>query len=287
MYGMSRAINDEVFVALASRSTLQSLESQHAITADLVSLAESRQHIKKKKKKHGEGEAPQLFPCLDKLVCTATFDGFVRLLPHLRQLTHLEATIISNGSATSTGSHGFLQRIPACSPHLRILKLRYSTTEETSINPSELVHLAQGLPHVEQLEITGHVRAPELESTHIATIAEALPNLRVLRLAFPCSLTEAALTGLGQRCGGGGMTDCALWGCYDLRNLEGSGVSFPLLRDLVLGELVPPPADGNMDRRAINAARLVKELAPNLDSFDVVAEDSFAALVCACWTGLA
>ena len=52
MYGMSRAVNDHVFVALASRSTLQSLESQHAITADLVPLAESRQYIKKKKK-HG------------------------------------------------------------------------------------------------------------------------------------------------------------------------------------------------------------------------------------------
>ena len=82
------------------------------------------------------------------------------------------------------------------------------------------------------------------------------------------------------------MTDCELWGSYDLQNLEGSGVSFPLLRDLVLEELVPP-AEGNTDRQATNAARLVKELAPNLDSFDVVAEDSFAALVCTCWTGLA
>ncbi|KAI5865200.1 hypothetical protein GGS23DRAFT_558134 [Durotheca rogersii] len=172
---------------------------------------------------------------------------------------------------------------PASSPHLRILKLKYSVTEQASISPRELIHLAQGLPHAQQLEISGHVQALELESNHMATIAEALPNLRILHLAFECSLTEAALIELGQKCGSE-MTDCELWGSYALQNLEGSGVSFPLLLDLVLGKLVPP-ASGNTDSQAANAARLVKELAPSLSFFDVVAEDSFATLVDTYWRG--
>ncbi|KAI0846944.1 hypothetical protein F5Y00DRAFT_263966 [Daldinia vernicosa] len=274
MYGMDRVANDDVFVALATRSDLQSLQSQHTITAELISLAE-RQQINQ----HGEA---RLFPRLEKLVCTATFDGFVRLLPHLRQLAHLEATIISDG-ANSTGSHTLLQAIPASSPHLRILKLECSVMEQVFISPSELVHLAQGLPHLQQLEISGRVRAPDLESDHMSLISEALPDLKILHLAFECSLTEAALIELGRNCGSH-MADCELWGSYALQNLEGSGVFFPVLRDLVLGRLVPP-ASGNANSQAVNAARLMKELAPNLNSFDVVTEDSFSTLVYECWTG--
>ncbi|KAI1655465.1 hypothetical protein F4813DRAFT_391601 [Daldinia decipiens] len=276
MYGMDRVVNDDVFVALSTRSDLQSFQFQHTITAELVSSAESQQG-----NQHGEA---QLFPSLDKLVCTATFDGFVRLPPHLRQLTHLEATIMSNGP-TSTGSHTFLEVIPASSPHLRILKLEYSTTEQALISPGELVHLVQGLPHVQQLEILGHVRAPELESDYMSPITEALPDLRILHLAFECSLTEAALIELGRKCGSR-MTDCELWGSYDLQNLEGSGVFFPVLQDLVLGKLMPPASD-NTDSQAANAARLVKEMAPNLSSFAVLTEDSFATLVDTYWAGLA
>lgn len=275
MYGMDQVATDEVFVALATRPSLQSLQFQQTINGDLISLAESQQT-----NQHDEA---QLFPCLDKLVCRATFGGLVRLLPYLRQVTHLEATIVSDGH-TSTGSDTLLEAIPASSPHLCILKLEYSGVRPVPVSPSGLVHLAQGLPHIQQLEISGQVRAPELQDHHMSKIVEALPDLRILHLAFECSLTEAALIELGHE-RGSSMTDCELWGSYALRNLRGSDVSFPVLRDLVLGKLVPP-AFGDTKSEAASAARVVKGLAPNLTSFDVVTGDAFASLVDTCWAEL-
>jgi hypothetical protein len=41
---MDRVVNDDVFVALATRPGLQSLEFQKVITAELVPITESRQN---------------------------------------------------------------------------------------------------------------------------------------------------------------------------------------------------------------------------------------------------
>jgi hypothetical protein len=80
-WGMDRVVNDDVFVALATRPDLQLLEIRKAITVELISIAESRQN-----QNHGE----RLFPQLRKLVCTGKIDGYFRLLPHLTQITHLD-----------------------------------------------------------------------------------------------------------------------------------------------------------------------------------------------------
>jgi hypothetical protein len=122
---MDRAVNDDIFVALATRLDLQSLEFQKAITAELVSLAKSRQYQNYGKR--------QLFPQLRKLVCTGEADGFFSLLPHLTQLTHLETTLL--GSHVSfVETSGSLLDIAADCPNLQFLNLEYTTAEDIYIS---------------------------------------------------------------------------------------------------------------------------------------------------------
>jgi hypothetical protein len=76
MFGIGRAVNNGVFVALATWPDLQSLEFQKVITAELVSIAnKSRQN-----QNYGER---QLFPQLRKPVCTGEIDGLFSFQPHL------------------------------------------------------------------------------------------------------------------------------------------------------------------------------------------------------------
>ena len=182
MYGMDKVVNDDVFVALATRPDLQSLEFQMAVTPELVSLAKSRRN-----RNCGGG---QLFPQLRKLVWIGDIDGLVSFLPHLTQLTHLEATILGS-HISSVETPGSLSDIATYCPKLQVLELRYTTAEDIDfelvklsttaedidISPDELVELAQRSQHLEHMEISGdHVRAPGLETVHIAKIVEALPT---------------------------------------------------------------------------------------------------------------
>jgi hypothetical protein len=254
MYGMDRVVNDDVFVALATRPNLQILEFQNVVTAELMSIAKSRQN-----QNHGKR---QLFPQLRKLVCTGEIDGLISLLPHLTQLTHLETTILDSRVHIS-----LLPEIATYCPNLQFLQLEYSTAQDISLSPDELIELSQALPHLEHLQISGdHISAPGLENVHISKIAEALPSLKVLELEFQCALTEAALVEVGKGCGGA-LTRCQLWGSYNLSNLEESDISFPLLQELILGKLVSSASPENAARQAENIDRLLKRVAPNLEYF--------------------
>jgi hypothetical protein len=281
MYGMDKVVNDDVFVALATRPDLQSLEFQMAVTPELVSLAKSRRN-----RNCGGG---QLFPQLRKLIWIGDIDGLFSFLPHLTQLTHLEATILGR-HISYVKTPGSLSDIATYCPKLQVLELRYATAEDLDfelvkpsttaedidISPDELVELAQRSQHLEHMEISGdHVRAPGLETVHIAKIVEALPSLRVLVLEFQCALTEAALVEVGKGCGKT-LTECGLWGSYNLSNLEKSGISFPLLRDLVLEKVVSSATPDSTANEAANNARLLKRVAPNLESFIIIVRDSFA-----------
>jgi hypothetical protein len=266
MFGMGRAVSDDVFVALATRPDLQSLDFQKPITAELVSLAKSPQN-----QNYGERK---LFPQLRKLVCTGDVDGLFGLLPHLTQLTHLETTILGSHASSVEASTGPLPVIATYCPNLQFLKLEYTIAEDIDISPDELVELTQGSQHLEHLQISGyHVRAPGLEAVHIAKIAEALPSLKVLVLAFHCALTEAALVEVGKSCGQT-LTKCELWGSYNISNLEESDISFPLLQELVLGTVVSPDAPDSTANETADNARLLMRIAPNLESFDIMDEDS-------------
>ena len=94
-------------------------------------------------------------------------------------------------------------------------------------------------------------------------------------LAFQCALTEAALVEVGKGCGKT-LTECGLWGSYNLSKLEKSGISFPLLRDLVLEKVVSSATPDSTANEAENNARLLKRVAPNLESFVIIVKDSFA-----------
>jgi hypothetical protein len=109
---MDRVVNDDIFVALATRPDLQSLEFQKAITAELVSFAKSRQYQNYGKR--------QLFPQLRKLVCTGEVDGLFSLLPHLTQLTHLETTLLGS-HVSSVETSGSLLDIATYCPNLQFL----------------------------------------------------------------------------------------------------------------------------------------------------------------------
>ena len=262
---MDRVVNDDVFVALATGPDLQLLEIRKVITVELISLAKSRQN-----QNHGR-DCFSDFPQLRKLVCTGEIDGLFSLLPHLTQLTHLEGSHVS-----SNNIHCPLQDIATYCPNLKFLQLEYTTARDIYISPDELVELSQALPDLEHLQISGdHVRAPGLETVHIAKIAEALPSLKVFGLEFQCALTEAALVEVGKGCGRM-LTKCQLGGSYNLSNLEESDISFPLLRELMLGKLDSPDSTA---REAENIARLLKSVAPNLECFEVMVEDSISTIV--------
>lgn len=70
------------------------------------------------------------------------------------------------------------------------------------ISPNEPLELAQGLQHLENMQILGdNARALGLGTGHIGKIFEALPNLKVLVLEFQCALMEATLIEVGKHCG--------------------------------------------------------------------------------------
>jgi hypothetical protein len=270
MYGMDRVVTDDVFVALATRPDLQLLEFRKVITAELMSIAKSRQN-----RNYGER---QLFPQLRKLVCTGEIDGLLSLLPHLTQLTQLETTILGS-HVSSVEISCPLSDIATYCPNLQFLRLEYTPAQAVYISPDELVELSQSLPHLEHLQILGdHVRSPGLETVHIAKIAEALPSLKVLWLEFQCTLTEAALVEVGKGCGRT-LIRCQLLGSYNLSNLEDSDILFPLLQELVLGKVVSSASPDSIAREAENITRLLKRVAPNLKCFDVMVEDPISTIV--------
>jgi hypothetical protein len=274
-----RLVNNDVFVALATRPDLQSLEFQTQITAALVSLARSRLNPNFGQRK--------LFPQLRKLVCVGDVHGLSDLLPHLTQLTHLEATVVDShvSSVETLGSRSFpLLDIATYCPNLQVLNLD-NCKNDIDISPDELVELAQSSRHLlEHIEISGNwaqVRAPRFETVHIAKIAEALPSLKVLVLAFChrdwCAVTEAALVEVAKHCGRT-LTKCELPGSYNLSNLEESDISFPLLTDLCLEKVVSsttPDSSELLKAAAANNARFLKRVAPNLEYITVMANDSF------------
>jgi hypothetical protein len=273
MYGMDRVVTDDVFAALATRPDLQLLESEKVITAELMSIANSR--------RNQSYSDEQLFPQLHKLVCTGEIDGLVSLLSHLTQLTYLETTILGS-HVSSVEIRCLLPEIATYCPKLQFLQLEYtaaSSAQDISLSSDELVGLSQALPRLEHLQISGdHVRAPGLETVHIAKIAEALPNLKVLVLDFKYALTEDALIEVGKGCGRT-LTQCQLWGSYNLSNLEGNDISFPLLQDLTLGKLVSSVSPDSTAREAEKITRLLKRVAPNLEYLDVRVEDPISMMI--------
>jgi hypothetical protein len=167
---MDRVINDDVFVALATRPDLQFLEIRKVITIELISLAKNRQN-----QNHGRG---LLFPQLQKLVCTGEIDGLFSLLPHLTQLTHLDITI-QDSHVCFVDIHCPLLDIATFCLNLQFLQLDSFTARKMYISPDELVEFSQALPHLEHLEIE-HVRAPGLiKFGHLFKIAESIKDLRL------------------------------------------------------------------------------------------------------------
>lgn len=272
---MDRVVTDDVFVALATRSSLVSLGLHKVLTAKLISFAERHQKDVDPPTEQQRGERT-LFPRLQHLVCTAEAEGLVSLLPHLSQLTSLDTKVVNNHTS-DTATEGSLSLLPASCPNLQILKMEYTASGATDVSSDELVMLAQKLQHLQHLHLHGkNVRANELGNAHIAKIVEALPSLKVFQLALQCALTEVALTEVGKSCGRT-LVACELWGRYNLSRLEGNGTLFPALEELVLGEIVSSaPPD--------QTARLLKRFAPNLTSFESISEESFAQAVERSWT---
>ncbi|KAI0836226.1 hypothetical protein F5Y06DRAFT_112358 [Hypoxylon sp. FL0890] len=270
IYGMGRVITDSVFIALATKSDLETLELQKRITADLVSKAVNQQAR--------SGAEGRLFPRLSKLACVAQSDGIAALLPHLSQLNSLDV-VIERGDAPSNEVENLLQDISTYCPNLRAMALECMAAESVYISPQSLVQLAQKLNQLEKLCISGeNMAVEEFDTSHFASMAKALPRLETLRLLFNCRLTEAALVEAAKSCEA--LTVLEIWGTYDLRNLGEIEVSFPRLKTLELGQLVPPPVPADaVATEAAGTAKLLKRIAPSLEQFNIASADPFGKMV--------
>ncbi|KAI1101128.1 hypothetical protein F4804DRAFT_21741 [Jackrogersella minutella] len=271
IYGMDRAITDSVFVALAVKPGIETLQFQLPITADLVSKAVDEQTR--------AGAQDQLFPQLRKVVCVGEPDGLLMLLPHFPQLTYLEASVMHSNDP-SADVRDLLPDINANCLNLCTLKLEYLGEDSVHISSQTLVELAQGLGKLEELDISGdNIFTEGFDDSHFSRIVQVLPRLKVLQLSFTCDLTEASLVEAAKNCGMS-LIDLEIGGSYDLQKLTKAGLRFPELQSLELGKLVPPsvPA-GALATEAVGIARLLRDIAPNLEEFDVMSANSFSDMV--------
>ncbi|KAI1084545.1 hypothetical protein F5B20DRAFT_522096 [Whalleya microplaca] len=276
MFGMNRVVTDSVFIALATRPDLESLECQKPMTANLISEAIEQT-------RHSDGKT--LFPQLQKLVCVGEFDGLIGLLPYLPQLIHLEARI-TRGSFLLGDVQEIVPDIGTYCPNLRVLSLEYTSPEEGYVSSPALVKLAQGHRQLERLEISGeHIEVDGFGTSEFASIVQALPCLNTLRLAFKCDWTEEALVEASQGCGTT-LVECELRGSYDLLKLEERNIAFPQLRSLELEKLTSTSgAADELVTKAATITQLLKRIAPKLEYFNVKSGDSFADLVEENWKG--
>jgi hypothetical protein len=203
MCGMDRVVNDDVFVALATRPDLSIPEGDHR-----------KAYVRCHELTNQNSSERQPFPQLRQLVCTEEINGLLNLLPHLTQLTRLETTILGAMSLPLKSIVLFWTLVATYCSNLQFLQLEYTAAQDVYLSSYELVKLSQALPRLGHLKISGdHVRAPGIETVHIAKIAEALPRLG---LEFQCALT---LIEVRKGCGRS-LTQCRLWGSHNLSNLE-------------------------------------------------------------------
>ncbi|OTA65761.1 hypothetical protein K449DRAFT_391722 [Hypoxylon sp. EC38] len=268
--GMDRVITGSVFIALATRSDLETLELRKTITADLISKAIDQQAR--------SGADGRLFARLRRLTCAAQCDGFIALLPHLSQLDSLEVLIERSGAPSNEMDYLLLGMNSHCF-NLRHLALEHLVPEGGHISPQPLVDLTQKLNQLEKLCISiENTEVDEFDTSHFASMVKALPHLKTLRLLFKCRLTEAALVEAAKSCDS--LTRLKIWGSYNLQNLGKAEVSFPRLKALELGYLVLPAVPtGAMATEAANAAGLLKRIAPSLEEFDVMFPNTFSKMV--------
>ncbi|KAI0845373.1 hypothetical protein F5Y00DRAFT_170074 [Daldinia vernicosa] len=274
MYGMSRAINDSVIIALATKPGLEILEFQELITTELalrIVAERSRNDAEEK-----------LLPEFREFICVAEPGGLTSILPYLSKLTRLEANIVYEGFPLATIQDRVIHNIASQCIHLHTLKLEYRAIEGQHIHiPSDgLAKLAQRLSKLEELSISGNgVEAPEFGDPQFASIIQAQPRLKVLHLRFTCYLTESSLAEAAKY-GGTRLEELELNGTYSLLNLVSSDVLFPQLLSLELGQLAPLPlTDDAIAREAANIARLLKKIAPRLQYFDVMSGNTVSDMV--------
>ncbi|KAI0118023.1 hypothetical protein F4776DRAFT_262046 [Hypoxylon sp. NC0597] len=267
---MDRVITDSVFIALATRPDLETLELGKTITADLVSKAIDQQAR--------NGADGRLFARLRKLACSIQSDGFTTLLPHLSQLNSLDVLIEPSDAPSNEMNHLLLEISTYCS-NLMDLALENLALEGAYISPLSLVELAQKLSSLENLCISNEkMETEEFDTSHFASMVKALSHLKTLRLLFKCRLTEAALVDAAKSCET--LARLEIWGSYNLRNLGNTEVSFPELKALELGHLVPPSVlTDAMATEAANAAGFLKRIAPSLEEFDVIFPNPFSEMV--------
>ncbi|KAI8965494.1 hypothetical protein F5Y11DRAFT_312483 [Daldinia sp. FL1419] len=275
MYGMNRAINESVIVALVTKPGLEILEFREPITADLAS------RIITERSRHGADGTP--LPQLRELICVAEPGGLANLLPHLSNLTRLEATIVYEGSPSAEVQDCVIHGIGAHCVSLRTLKLEYKAAEGHRIHiPSEaLVKLPQGLNKLEGLSISGNgIEAPGFGDRQFADLMQARPNLKILHLRFTCDLTESALIEVAKSCGTI-LAELELEGTYNLLNLRESNVLFPQLASIELGELASSSsvADDAIATEAADIAQLLRKVAPKLEYFDVISGNPISDMV--------
>lgn len=274
---MGTAANTQVFFAAAASSSLESFYYNSLITEGIVSRA-----------------FDQLvntvriipFPELKRLKCVAEWNSLPSLLRYLQRLSELEVTC-THAVAGLLSMAGF----GTFCPSLWVLKLNFTSTEEP-FEMSELVKLVdRSLVILEVLEIGGmKLNVEGFKNSYFAELLGHIPRLRFLTLAWAPTqeLTEFALVETAKR-RGKALEHFEFWGPVDMRRLEKSGVSFPLMKSLVIGSMVSPFDTEFKDEMAAEAAyvvRLLRRIAPMLTKLNMVDGAEFDALVEEGWEKL-
>ena len=215
------SIHDDVYVHLASRPNLTSLETNHTITLGLINQM--------------QGAVQQPFPELVHLKCHSESKAISQLSRHLTELTKIDLILVD-------AAENMVFDICSCTRlvSLELYFLHNSHFDAKSHFPPEsLLALADSCSHLQNFSVTHAIADPmyghgitDINDDVIQKFVALLPGLSRFRLQIQSNVTDRALKILGQGCAS--MKDCALAGkIFNLQLLGNSGpVLFPQLENL-------------------------------------------------------
>ena len=245
--GLKRAVSDEVYFHLASRSNLTGLYSGNILTLGLIKMMQE--------------VVEQPFSRLLSLKCCTGSKAFSQLSRHLLKIEDLHLRLMDSARETI---------FDVCSLNsLLILELDYDECQnfDTSIHfPADgFLALAKRCPHLQQLVVnrfllnTENVGFSDINDDVLQEFVSLLPQLTHLRLRINTNLTHRALKILGEGCTM--LQECWLSGkSLQLGPLGSSGpVLFPKLEHLQL-------RGTQEDLPATTAAEILHHHAPHTKS---------------------
>ncbi|KAI9718570.1 MAG: hypothetical protein M1812_004021 [Candelaria pacifica] len=260
MYGMYRAISEEVICHLAKRTSLVRLDFEQLIRQELAqSLVNSIAHP---------------FEHLEILTCKAEGKAFALLTPHLLRLQTLRLSLPENMDSILSG-------IAQC-PNISHVDVKYPI--HTVPPTSEIIHLAEKHRNLNTLHLhwqddddiidENQPDPNSLDDANIENIASLLGCITTLTLWFPLSAdhTTKSLISIGKHCKL--LKYLKIPGVFDMVELLAEdNCLFPNLLELTVRK-----ESFHANGRSM-LAPAVHRHAPLLEDFEAVEDDDFTDMV--------